>query len=139
MTAASPKTSPRALRSPVIAKTTITVCWATTMPSMNDATTAQEINVRFEDILGTTPSMREIFAAVARVSKTDATVLIQGESGTSKELLAKAIHSNSPRKSRPFVAINCGAIPETLLESELFGHEKGTYTGAHIQRKGRVE
>src|SRR5207249_9632556 len=74
-----------------------------------------------------------------RVSKTDATVLIHGESGTGKELLAKAIHSNIPRKSRPFVAINCGAIPETLLESELFGHEKGAYTGAHIQRKGRFE
>jgi len=100
---------------------------------------AQETNVRFEDILGATPSMRQIFAAVTRVSKTDATVLIQGESGTGKELLAKAIHSNSPRKSRPFVAINCGAIPETLLESELFGHEKGAYTGAHIQRKGRFE
>ncbi|PYN40137.1 MAG: PEP-CTERM-box response regulator transcription factor [Candidatus Rokuibacteriota bacterium] len=100
---------------------------------------AQETNVRFEDILGAAPSMREIFAAVARVSKTDATVLIQGESGTGKELLAKAIHSNSPRKSRSFVAINCGAIPETLLESELFGHEKGAYTGAHIQRKGRFE
>jgi two-component system NtrC family response regulator len=100
---------------------------------------AQETNVRFEDILGATPPMREIFAAVARVSKTDATVLIRGESGTGKELLAKAIHSNSPRKSRPFVAINCGAIPETLLESELFGHEKGAYTGAHIQRKGRFE
>src|SRR5713101_2659519 len=100
---------------------------------------AQETNVRFEDILGATSSMREIFAAVARVSKTDATVLIQGESGTGKELLAKAIHSNSLRKSRPFVAINCGAIPETLLESELFGHEKGAYTGAHIQRKGRFE
>src|SRR5262245_3652538 len=100
---------------------------------------AQETTVRFEDILGTAPSMREIFAAVARVSKTDATVLIQGESGTGKELLAKAIHSNSPRKSRPFVAINCGAIPETLLESELFGHEKGAYTGAHVQRKGRFE
>src|SRR2546422_4106294 len=100
---------------------------------------AQETNVRFEDILGATPSMRQIFAAVTRVSKTDATVLIQGESGTGKELLAKAIHSNSPRKSRPLVAINCGAIPETLLESELFGHEKGAYTGAHIQRKGRFE
>jgi two-component system NtrC family response regulator len=83
--------------------------------------------------------MREIFAIVARVSKTDATVLIQGESGTGKELLAKAVHSNSPRRSRAFVAINCGAIPETLLESELFGHEKGAYTGAHIQRKGKFE
>jgi two-component system, NtrC family, response regulator len=100
---------------------------------------SQETSVRFEDILGAATSMREIFAAVARVSKTDATVLIQGESGTGKELLARAIHSNSARKSRPFVAINCGAIPETLLESELFGHEKGAYTGAHIQRKGRFE
>jgi two-component system, NtrC family, response regulator len=100
---------------------------------------AEETNVRFEDIVGSTPAMREIFAIVARVSKTDATVLIQGESGTGKELLAKAVHSNSPRKSRAFVAINCGAIPETLLESELFGHEKGAYTGAHIQRKGKFE
>ena len=100
---------------------------------------AEETNVRFEDIVGSTPAMRDIFAIVARVSKTDATVLIQGESGTGKELLAKAVHSNSPRKSRAFVAINCGAIPETLLESELFGHEKGAYTGAHIQRKGKFE
>ena len=100
---------------------------------------AQETGVRFEDILGRTPAMRQIFGLVVRVARTDATVLIQGESGTGKELLARAIHSNSPRKSRPFVAINCGAIPETLLESELFGHEKGAYTGAHIQRKGKFE
>jgi two-component system NtrC family response regulator len=100
---------------------------------------AEETSVRFEDILGMTPAMREIFGVVTRVSKTDATVLIQGESGTGKELLARAIHSNSRRKTRPFVAINCGAIPETLLESELFGHEKGAYTGAHIQRKGKLE
>jgi len=100
---------------------------------------AQETSVRFEDILGTTRSMREIFSVIARVSTTDATVLIQGESGTGKELLARAIHSNSPRKSGPFVAINCGAIAETLLEAELFGHEKGAYTGAHIQRKGKLE
>ena len=94
---------------------------------------------RFEDILGMTPAMREIFGIVRRVAKTDATVLVQGESGTGKELLARAIHGNSRRKSRPFVAINCGAIPESLLESELFGHEKGAYTGAHIQRKGKLE
>jgi two-component system, NtrC family, response regulator len=100
---------------------------------------AQETAVRFEEILGTTPAMREIFGVIKRVSKTDATVLIQGESGTGKELLARAVHSNSRRKSRPFVAINCGAIPETLLESELFGHEKGAYTGAHVQRKGKLE
>jgi two-component system NtrC family response regulator len=95
--------------------------------------------VRFEEILGSTPAMREIFAIVKRVAKTDATVLVQGESGTGKELLARAIHSNSPRHARAFVAINCGAIPETLLESELFGHEKGAYTGAHVARKGKVE
>jgi two-component system NtrC family response regulator len=99
----------------------------------------EETAIRFEDIVGSTPAMREIFSIVARVSRADATVLIQGESGTGKELLARAIHSNSPRKARPFVAINCGAIPETLLESELFGHERGAYTGAHIQRKGKLE
>jgi two-component system, NtrC family, response regulator len=99
----------------------------------------EETAVRFEDIVGSTPAMREIFGIVARVAKADATVLIQGESGTGKELLARALHSNSPRKLGPFVAINCGAIPETLLESELFGHERGAYTGAHIQRKGKLE
>ena len=100
---------------------------------------AAEATYRFEDILGRTPKMREIFAMATRVAKTDATVLVQGESGTGKELLARAIHANSPRRSGPFVPINCGAIPETLLESELFGHEKGAYTGAHIQRKGKIE
>jgi len=100
---------------------------------------ASEAAIRFQDILGDTPSMREIFSVVTRVAKTDVTVLIQGESGTGKELLARALHSSSPRHNRPFVAINCGAIPDTLLESELFGHEKGAYTGAHIQRKGKLE
>jgi two-component system, NtrC family, response regulator len=98
-----------------------------------------ETATRFEEIIGNTPAMKDIFAVVARVAKTDATVLIQGESGTGKELLARAIHAGSPRRTRPFVAINCGAIPETLLEAELFGHEKGAYTGAHIQRKGKLE
>ena len=100
---------------------------------------ANETTTRFEDILGNAPAMREIFSVVTRVAKTDTTVLIQGESGTGKELLARAIHSNGARRNRAFVAINCGAIPETLLESELFGHEKGAYTGAHIQRKGKLE
>jgi two-component system NtrC family response regulator len=100
---------------------------------------AREAATRFEDILGRTPAMREIFTVVSRVARTDVTVLIEGESGTGKELLTRAIHSNSSRCHRPFVAINCGAIPDTLLESELFGHEKGAYTGAHVQRRGKLE
>ena len=83
--------------------------------------------------------MREIFATVSLVAKTDVTVLVQGESGTGKELVARAVHQKSRRRHAPFVPINCGAIPETLLESELFGHEKGAYTGAHVQRKGKLE
>ena len=100
---------------------------------------AQESAVRFEDILGNTPRMREIFTVIQRVAKTDATVLIEGDSGTGKELIARAIHGRSTRRNGPFVAINCGAIPETLLESELFGHERGAFTGAHVQRKGKFE
>ena len=99
----------------------------------------QEASIRFTDILGSTAKMREIFSLIQRVAKTDATVLCEGESGTGKELVARAIHSHSPRRNGPFVAINCGAIPETLLESELFGHEKGSFTGAHAQRKGKIE
>jgi two-component system, NtrC family, response regulator len=99
----------------------------------------QEDAIRFEEILGATPAMREIFRIIQRVAKSDATVLVQGESGTGKELIARAIHRRSPRGVAPFVAINCGAIPETLLEAELFGHERGAFTGAHVQRKGRVE
>jgi two-component system NtrC family response regulator len=99
----------------------------------------REESIRFTDILGSTPKMREIFGVIQRVAKTDATVLCEGESGTGKELVARAVHSHSPRKAGPFVAINCGAIPETLLESELFGHERGSFTGAHAQRKGKIE
>jgi two-component system, NtrC family, response regulator len=98
-----------------------------------------EAAVRFDEIIGGTPRMREIFATVSLVAKTGVTVLVEGESGTGKELVARAIHHKSRRKNAPFVAINCGAIPETLLESELFGHEKGAYTGAHVQRKGKLE
>ena len=98
-----------------------------------------EKSIRFTDILGSTAKMREIFSLIQRVAKTEATVLCEGESGTGKELVARAIHSHSPRRNAPFVAINCGAIPETLLESELFGHERGSFTGAHAQRKGKIE
>ncbi len=93
----------------------------------------------FQGMLGGSPQMQEIFATVRKVATTEAPVLIVGESGTGKELVALAIHRLSPRKEGPFIVINCGAIPETLLESELFGHEKGAFTGAHIQRKGRIE
>ncbi len=103
------------------------------------AAQVKESSVRFEEIIGSTPRMREIFAVIQRVAKTDATVLIEGESGTGKELIARAVHSRSVRKNGPFVAINCGAIPETLLESELFGHERGAFTGAHVQRQGKFE
>ncbi len=90
-------------------------------------------------IIGEHPSMQQIFETIRRVSRTDVAVLTTGESGTGKELVARAIHAASPRRGRPFVAINCGAIPENLVESELFGHEKGSFTGAHVQRKGRLE
>jgi two-component system, NtrC family, response regulator len=99
----------------------------------------REAEVRFEEIVGNTRAMREIFEVIQRVARSDATVLVQGESGTGKELIARAIHRRSRRRDAPFVAINCGAIPESLLEAELFGHERGAFTGAHIQRKGRFE
>ena len=102
-------------------------------------TAEAETSARFEEIIGSTPRMREIFGMVSLLAKTDVTVLVQGESGTGKELVARAVHGKRQRKGAPFVAINCGAIPETLLESELFGHEKGAYTGAHVQRKGKLE
>jgi two-component system NtrC family response regulator len=93
----------------------------------------------FEGILGSSEQMQGVFSAIRKVAKTSAPVLLLGESGTGKELAATAIHRLSPRKSGAFVPINCNAIPENLLESELFGHEKGAFTGAHAQRKGLVE
>lgn len=93
----------------------------------------------FEGMLGTSVQMQQVFTAIRKVATTDAPVLLLGESGTGKEMAALAVHRRSSRKNGPFVAINCSAIPETLLESELFGHEKGSFTGAHAQRKGRIE
>jgi two-component system, NtrC family, response regulator len=93
----------------------------------------------FEGMLGTSPQMQQVFYAIGKVATSDAPVLILGESGTGKEMVAQAIHRRSARREGSFIAINCGAIPETLLESELFGHEKGSFTGAHVQRKGRIE
>ena len=91
------------------------------------------------DMIGASPRMKNVFNFIRRVAPTDSTVLIEGESGTGKEVVARAIYRNSPRSERPFVAINCAAITETLLESELFGHEKGAFTGAVSQKKGKME
>lgn len=96
-------------------------------------------NFGFENIVGKSKEMKEIFKVVRQVADTRSTVLIMGESGTGKELIARAIHYHSPRKNHPFVTINCAAIPETLIESELFGHEKGAFTNAIEKKLGRFE
>jgi formate hydrogenlyase transcriptional activator len=93
----------------------------------------------FENIVGASPSLRKVLQYVAIVAPTDSTVLLHGETGTGKELVARAIHNLSSRRDRPYVRMNCAAIPSGLLESELFGHERGAFTGALMQRKGRFE
>lgn len=98
-----------------------------------------EERYRPSNIIGNSKAMQHVFDMIAQVSKSDATVLIRGESGTGKELVAQAIHYNSPRASKPLIKVNCAALPETVIESELFGHEKGSFTGAISTRKGRFE
>ncbi|MDL1970881.1 MAG: sigma-54 dependent transcriptional regulator [Candidatus Desulfofervidaceae bacterium] len=98
-----------------------------------------QVQYQFGNIIGKSKPMQEVFDLIRKVAKTKATVLITGESGTGKELVAKAIHYNSPRREKPFISVNCAALTETLLESELFGHEKGSFTGAIALRKGRFE
>lgn len=93
----------------------------------------------FQGMLGLSPQMQEVFTTIRKVSSSDVPVLIMGDSGTGKELVARAIHNLSARKNGPLVPINCSAIPENLIESELFGHERGSFTGAHMQRKGKIE
>jgi DNA-binding NtrC family response regulator len=99
----------------------------------------QPIIYSFDDIVGVSPPMQHTFKVLRKVAPTDATVLVMGETGTGKELIAGAIHFNSRRAKRSFIKVNCAALPENLLESELFGHEKGAFTGAHRQRVGRFE
>jgi len=94
---------------------------------------------KLDELIGSSPEMHKIFAEIRKVAGSDVSVMVFGESGTGKELIARSIHSQSARSEKPFIAINCSAIPESLLEAELFGHEKGAFTGAHMQRKGKVE
>ena len=105
----------------------------------NRALQAQAAENEFEGLVGNSARIQDVLRMIRRVGPSDVPVLITGESGTGKELVARAIHRHSPRKGEAFVVINCGAIPETLLESELFGYEKGSFTGATQQRKGRIE
>jgi two-component system nitrogen regulation response regulator GlnG len=106
--------------------------------SMRQATENEELQ-ETPEIIGQAPAMQEVFRAIGRLSRSHATVLINGESGTGKELVALALHRHSPRSDKPFIAINTAAIPKDLLESELFGHERGAFTGAQAARRGRFE
>ena len=111
------------------------------MTSFNAALSIQETRAGggCEEIIGNSPAFKGVLAEVERVAPTDATVLVLGETGTGKEVIARAIHERSPRRERPFIKVNCAAIPFDLLESELFGHERGAFTGAFAQKNGRFE
>jgi two-component system nitrogen regulation response regulator GlnG len=109
-----------------------------TEESLSHETAAETTDVTPE-MLGQAPAMQEVFRAIGRLSQSQATVMITGESGTGKELVASALHRHSPRAARPFIALNTAAIPKELLESELFGHERGAFTGAQAMRRGRFE
>jgi len=100
---------------------------------------AKRSALQFPSIIGKGEKMQKVFEAIQRVSRTKANVLLRGESGTGKELVAQALHQDSPRANKPFVVVNCAALPESLIESELFGHEKGSFTGAVVSRQGRFE
>lgn len=107
--------------------------------SLSDKNITIEIGTSTSGIIGIAPAMQVVFRAIGKLSRSNVTVMINGESGTGKELVAKALHQHSPRSDKPFIALNMAAIPKDLLESELFGHEKGAFTGATSRRKGRFE
>src|SRR5579863_7202212 len=109
------------------------------MPSINPRIPLRSNTMSNLDLIGSSPKFRAALEAVERVAPVDAAVLIQGETGTGKEVIAHAIHEASPRRQNRLVALNCAAIPATLLESELFGHERGAFTGACTQTKGRFQ
>ncbi len=106
---------------------------------VREAPAVVEQPAEFADLIGRSAPMIEVFKTIGRVAMTDLPLLICGESGTGKEVIARTIHANSPRSSNPFVAVNCGALTETLLETELFGHVKGAFTGANTDRRGLFE
>ena len=112
-------------------------------PDASDQVKIQSVNVKeeygFNDIIGQSPKMREVFDLVQKVADCDSTILLNGETGTGKGMVARAIHQNSNRRKKPFISINCGAIPENLLESELFGHVRGAFTGATSSKQGKFE
>jgi len=108
-------------------------------PTESEKAPSGKTGIKLTDFIGDHPKMLEVFSTIEKVAGTESTVLITGESGTGKELTAKAIHVNSSRCGKPFIVLNCGAIPGELLESELFGHDKGAFTGAHQGRTGRFE
>ena len=127
---------------PVIDEVRVVITRALRMAALEEENQALQRQVHSEGldgILGNSSSMNHVYETIRKVATVDVPVLILGESGTGKELTARAVHRLSDRRDKPFVVINCGAIPETLLESELFGHEKGAFTGADCRRKGRIE
>ena len=111
------------------------------MQNVNTPLSSEEnrAEAKLGEVVGNSPALKSVLAEVERVAPTDATVLVQGETGTGKELIARAIHTSSARRARPYVKLNCAAIPFDLLESELFGHEKGAFTGAFAKKIGRFE
>jgi sigma-54 dependent transcriptional regulator, flagellar regulatory protein len=108
-------------------------------PENPDVTCKSKNEIKYKEIIGQSDKMQEIFKVIDKVANSDSTIIIHGESGTGKGLIARAIHKNSHRKSKPFIPINCGAIPENLLESELFGHVRGAFTGATSPKPGKFE